>query len=323
MELPFELRAALEQQLQDIQYGQMLRDSQNISVRYRTQSGRGERLLTSDSEALSYAVSRMPATYGAVRTALEKTLEKVDCRPGTMLDAGAGTGAASWAAAGLLDLDSISCLERERAMRSLGIRLMESGTQVLRRAEWIEHDLETDDIPGKADLVVASYVLNEMTGEVRRRAARKLWDAAGMILLLVEPGTPAGFSNLNEVRRTLLEQGAIIAAPCSRSADCPMEAGDWCHFTCRVARSRLHRQLKGGDAPYEDEKFSYLAFVREAYIREAYGDDSMRILRHPQVRGGHVMLEVCTKDGITELTLSKKDGASYKRARKAASGDEL
>jgi len=290
----------------------------------------------------------MPATYGAIRTALEKTFEKVDCRLRTMLDVGAGTGAASWAAADLLDLDSISCLERERAMRSLGIRLMENGSQVLREAEWIEYDLETDDIPKRADLVIAAYVLNEMTGEARKRAVQKLWDAAGMILLLVEPGTPAGFTNLNEIRRMLLDQGAVIAAPCPHSADCPKGADDWCHFTCRVARSRLHRQLKGGDAPYEDEKFSYLAFVREALSHEGYSteafsheacsretyapdvcergayiSDGMRILRHPQVRGGHVMLEVCTKDGIKVITLSKKDGERYKKARKAASGDEL
>ncbi|HOJ80033.1 MAG TPA: small ribosomal subunit Rsm22 family protein [Clostridiales bacterium] len=318
MEIPFELRAALERQLQGINHGQLVRDSRNISFRYRTRGGTGERLLTNDSEALSYAISRMPATYGAVRTALEKTLACVDCRPRTLLDAGAGTGAASWAAAGLMDLESIICLEREMAMRTLGARLMEDGPRVLRETKWIEHDLETGEIPWKADLVIASYVLNEMTGDARKRAARKLWESAGMILLLVEPGTPAGFSHLKEVRGMLAGQGAFIAAPCPHSADCPMEADDWCHFTCRVARSRLHRQMKGGEAPFEDEKFTYMAFVREAC-----GNAGMRILRHPQVRGGHIILRACTKDGIEDITLTKKDGERYKKARKAGSGDEL
>ena len=325
MEIPFELRAALERQLQGINHGQLVRDSRNISFRYRTRGGTGERLLTNDSEALSYAISRMPATYGAVRTALEKTLACVDCRPRTLLDAGAGTGAASWAAAGSLDLDSIVCLEREKALRTLGARLMEDGAQasgdgmrVLREAKWIGHDLETDDIPGKADLVIASYVLNEMTADARKRAVQKLWESAGMILLLVEPGTPAGFSHLKEVRSMLAGQGAFIAAPCPHSADCPMEADDWCHFACRVARSRLHRMSKGGEAPFEDEKFAYMAFAREAC-----GNAGMRILRHPQVRGGHIMLRVCTEDGIADMTLTKKDGERYKKARKAGSGDKL
>jgi len=325
MEIPFGLRTALERQLQDADHGRLVRDSQNISLRYRTRGGTGERLLTGDSEALSYAIARMPATYGAVRTALEKTLACVDCRPSTLIDAGAGTGAASWAAAGLLDLVNVVCLERERAMLKLGARLMEDGAQalgdgmrVLYEAKWIGHDLETDDIPGKADLVIASYVLNEMAGDARRRAVQKLWDSAGMILLLVEPGTPAGFSNLKEVRKMLVEQGAFVAAPCPHSDDCPMEEDDWCHFACRVARSRLHRQLKGGEAPFEDEKFAYMAFAREACMNAG-----MRILRHPQVRGGHIMLRVCTNDGIKDITLTRKDGERYKKARKASSGDEL
>ncbi len=318
MEMPFELREALEQQLQDVKLDKMILDSQNISLRYRTQGGTGKRLLTNDSEALSYAVARMPATYCAVYSALQKTLSKVKNIPLTMLDVGAGTGAASWAAAELLDLKSLICLEREGAMLGLGSKLMEHGPKVLQEAKWQEFDLDTDNIPYKADLVIASYVLNEMSGDGRKCAIEKLWDAARMILLLVEPGTPAGFSHLNDTRGRLLEQGAHIAAPCPHESDCQKGPEYWCHFACRVARSRLHKQLKAGDAPYEDEKFSYMAFTRKA---QACG--GMRVLRHPQVRGGHVMLEVCTFDGIKEIKLTKKDGERYKKARKAESGDEL
>jgi ribosomal protein RSM22 (predicted rRNA methylase) len=318
MEMPLELRVALENQLQDMNLKRMVTDSQSISLRYRTQSGKGERLLTSDSEALSYAAARMPATYGAVYAALRQTIAKADRIPLTMLDVGAGTGAASWAAAELLDLRELTCLEREGAMRRLGSRLMENGPQALRDAKWLEYDLDTDPVPCKADLVTASYVLNEMSEDGRKRAIDKLWDSAQMILLLVEPGTPAGFSHLNEARRQLLDRGAHIAAPCPHEADCPKSSDDWCHFACRVARTRLHKQLKGGEAPYEDEKFSYLAFVR---VASSCG--GMRVLRHPQVRGGHVMLEVCTADGIKEIKLTKKDGERYKKARKAETGDEL
>ena len=321
MEISLKLREALEQQLQDIKLEKMILDSQNISLRYRTQGGTGKRLLTNDSEALSYAAARMPATYCAVYSALQKTLSKVKNIPLTMLDVGAGTGAASWAAAELLDLKSLICLERERAMLGLGSKLMEHGPQVLKEAKWQEFDLDTGSIPHKADLVIASYVLNEMSVDGRKRAIDKLWDAAGMILLLVEPGTPAGFSHLNEARGRLLDRGAHIAAPCPHESDCQKGSGDWCHFSCRVARSRLHKQLKDGDAPYEDEKFSYIAFTCE--VREAQACDGARVLRHPQVRGGHVMLEVCAGDGIKEVKLSKRDGERYKKARKAESGDEL
>jgi len=71
-----------------------------------------------------------------------------------------------------------------------------------------------------------------------------------MMLLIVEPGTPAGYKNITEARRVLVESGAHIAAPCTHENTCPMEGNDWCHFTCRISRSRLHRLMKGGEAPF-------------------------------------------------------------------------
>ena len=318
MEIPQALREALELQLTGMRQAQMMHDAQTISMRYRTQSGKGERLLTSDAEAVAYATARMPATFGAVYVALEQALASAGCLPQTLLDAGAGTGAAAWAADAQLDLKSIVCLEREDAMRRTGEAMMKQGPQALRDAKWIPHDLTTDEISERSDLVVASYVLNEMTDAGRKKTAEKLWNAAKMLLLLVEPGTPAGFSHLREARQTLLECGAHIAAPCPCEADCPKTQDDWCHFSCRVGRSRLHRQLKGGEAPYEDEKFIYMALTREG--SRCTG---ARVLRHPQVRGGHVMLEVCTADGIRDIKLSKKDGERYKQARKAKSGEQI
>jgi ribosomal protein RSM22 (predicted rRNA methylase) len=35
------------------------------------------------------------------------------------------------------------------------------------------------------------------------------------------------------------------------------------------------------------------------------------------------MLEVCSAQGLQNITLSKKDGESYRKARKAKAGDAL
>jgi ribosomal protein RSM22 (predicted rRNA methylase) len=52
---------------------------------------------------------------------------------------------------------------------------------------------------------------------------KKLWDATKMMFLIIEPGTPVGFSNLAEIRQVMLKWGAHIAAPCPHESDCPKE----------------------------------------------------------------------------------------------------
>ena len=42
----------------------------------------------------------------------------------SVIDIGAGTGAASWAVSNVLDVEKITCLEREKAMRDIGKKLM-------------------------------------------------------------------------------------------------------------------------------------------------------------------------------------------------------
>ncbi len=318
MNFPQTLQSALEQLVSGMRKQDMARDAHLISRRYREQSGSGQRLVTKDAEAAAYAASRMPATYGAVYAALSKALESAGEIPRTLIDAGAGTGAAAWAADAILELESILCLEREEAMRSLGQALMQAGSPALQKAAWMKRDLCSDALNERAQLVIMAYVLNEMAEGKRAAAVQKLWNAAEMMLLIVEPGTPAGYGNLMGARKLLLEMGAHIAAPCPHENGCSMTEGDWCHFTCRIQRTQLHRSLKGGEAPYEDEKFAYMAFVREA-CRPAHA----RILRHPQVRTGHVMVTACCEDGIKAQTVSRKDGSLYKLMRDAGAGDGI
>lgn len=312
------LRQAIERQLQGKEQIQLIQNAQTLSTRYRTQSGTGERLVTSENEALAYAVARMPATFGAVYSSLKHAITSAGCQPDTLLDVGSGTGAASWAADMLLNLKSIICLEREDVMRQIGQTMMYNGPGSLYNAKWMKYDISSGNIPYQADLIIASYVLNEMTSVSQIQTSVKLWDATKEMLLFVEPGTPKGYAILQKVRTKLLECGAYIAAPCMHEGKCPINQDDWCHFSCRVPRSRMHRQLKGGEVPYEDEKYAYLAVTRKECCHA-----NARILRHPQIHKGYLILDVCTRDEIRKITLSKKDGELYKRAKKAKIGDEI
>jgi len=293
MIFPSDVRALLEQT------AGLKQAAADISLRYRT--GRDKSLKTA-TEAAAYAATRMPATFGAVGRALELTLETLNAPLETLLDVGAGTGAATLAAQQLLDLKSAVCLERAAVMRELGQKLV--------KADWRAFDVMAEDLPESADLVIASYMLNEVADPIS--AARKLWSASQSVLLIVESALPESVALLQKIRADLTTQGAFVAAPCPHDKPC----AEWCHFACRIERSRLHKQLKGGDAPFEDEKFSFIALTKIPVSR-----CSARVLRHPQIGANKVGLTLCTSDGIVEKTIFKADKTLYKAARKAKTGD--
>ena len=314
---PQALSLALEALVTGQDSARLERDARTISENYRLRTGTGSRLLTKESEAAAYAAARMPATFAAAQAALKESLAAADLgmKIRSVVDCGAGTGAATWAAAQLLDLERVTCLEREEAMRAVGSRLMREGG--MPHAVWTGCDL-TDSAPlPKGDLVIEGYMLGELREDMRLPVAEKLWQAAERMLVLIEPGTPQGFANLAAVRARLTALGAHVAAPCpAGSAVCPMAGEDWCHFAVRVQRTKLHKALKGGDAPYEDEKFCYLALTRE----KPEAACSARVLRHPLIAPGRITLTLC-EDGEKKLQIVIKKDPLWKRARKIGAGE--
>lgn len=317
-DFPEEIRTRIEELAGQISLSRLKEIANAISERYRDEENKqGKVLVSRDEEALAYAVVRMPATFGAVSDALAYGCECADLSEvKTMLDVGAGCGAASFAAAGQLKLTEVTCLEREPAMQRLGKELM-TGKEVLRDAKWISGNLVTQELSCKADLVLSSYVLNELKDEEQILAVQKLWQSAQQALLILEPGTRAGFQVINRIREYVLEQGGHIAAPCPHEGVCRLSKEDWCHNAVRIQRSRVHRLIKG-EVPYEDEKYSYLLAVKNEPSRA-----ENRVLRHPYIEKGFVRVNLCTKEENREVTIRKKDGDLYKKARKAKQGDAL
>ena len=286
------------------------RSAQALSRAYRA----GLPGVRSEDEAFAYAVSRMPATCAAAERALSLSLACAPARPDTLTDCGAGTGAMTLAACGLLPIRAAVCLEREPAMRALGRELTAAAGIP---AEWKAFDVTGGGPLPKAALVCEGYMLCELPEDRRIPAARAMWAAAEQMLLLTEPGTPAGFRILRAVREALLREGAHTAAPCPGDGPCGLPDGDWCHFTARLPRDRLMKRAKGGDAPFEDEKFAFLALTRESPAPCA-----ARILRHPRIAPGRVALSLCGAAGPEERAFTKKDPL-WKRVRKADAGDAL
>lgn len=322
MELSNELKEKLEDEISNLSINELKDSAKKISLRYRNgeKNKTSIRLIQNQNEALAYALSRMPATYGAIYSALEHTFEVLKMNDidykyliKSLVDIGAGTGTATWAAVELLDLENIICLENETNMLLLGEKLMQGNIN----AKWNKIDVIVEELKEKADLVIAAYMLNEIKEENLNKVLEKLWNATNNLLLIVEPGTPDSYKKMMKIRKFFIENKLEVVAPCPHLKECKISSNDWCSFSCRISRSKIHKLLKGGDAPYEDEKFCYLAVYKEAIKNK-----ENRILRHPKIENGLVRLKICNKNSdINEITITKKNKELFKKTRKMRIGD--
>jgi ribosomal protein RSM22 (predicted rRNA methylase) len=311
-----ELLAALE----DVAGGPGLAAAwEELSAGYRAGRPTPAGAALSDRQARAYAAGRAPATFAAVAAALaEVAARRPGWAPASLLDLGAGPGVATWAAAGVFpDLAAATLVERAPAMARLGRALAAGGAPpAVRAARWVEGDAARP--PGRADLVVAAYVLGELDDRAVSGAVAAWWATTEGELVIVDAGTPAGFGRVRAARDALVAAGATLTAPCPDDGPCPMAGGDWCHFAVRLHRPPALRGLKRAALGYEDEKFAYVAASRGAPAHAA-----ARVLRHPQARAGHVRLILCRGGTRETLVVPRSRRDAYRWARHARWGDAV
>lgn len=323
MNLPDVLRIALADELAAIPQKSLAEATTRLSARYRADRSSHEagRLARSPVDIAAYAAYRLPATFAAISAALVEARQRHPrWQPATLLDAGAGPGTALWAAHTVWPvLARVTLLERERAMIDFGKRLAaHAGAAVVREAIWQQRDLLEPWEHAPCDLVIMAYTLGELPLPRLNELIARLWSVTGDTLVIVEPGTPAGFALIRQARQQLIDAGGYVIAPCPHQEACPMPDNDWCHFAQRVARTPLHRQVKQATLSYEDEKFSYVAVSRLPAPPLAG-----RVLRHPQVRPGHIYLDLCTPSGLRHPIVTRKDHAAFREARDLRWGDAI
>ncbi|MFF0460195.1 small ribosomal subunit Rsm22 family protein [Streptomyces mexicanus] len=312
------LRAALSGLLDGLPPRQAAGAVERLIASYRGDTPTDAPILRDRADVAAYAAYRMPATFEAVRSALAAFADAVPgWAPGSHVDVGGGTGAATWAVAATWDGERpVTVLDWAEPALALG-REIAAAHPALRDARWQRARIGSALRLDAADLVTVSYVLGELTA-ADRTAVVDAAAAAARAVVVVEPGTPDGYARVIEARGRLVAAGFQVAAPCPHSAACPIAPGtDWCHFSARVSRSSLHRQVKGGSLAYEDEKFSYVAAVRFPVTPAP-----ARVVRRPQIRKGQVLLDLCEPDEqLRRRTVTKRHGTLYKAARDADWGD--
>jgi ribosomal protein RSM22 (predicted rRNA methylase) len=317
-DLPAALKATLEAKLHGLPRQDAVGRAVRISRTYR--DGGGSNAITSADDALAYAVVRMPATYAAVAACLNALAEvRPDLTPASLLDVGAGPGTASFAAAEAFpSLDTFDALDANPALRRLALELTEATgrlpdlTYTLGQARALLGRAEP------ADLVIASYMIGESSDAEQAALIDLLWARTRDTLLIVEPGTPAGYQRIIAARSRMLAAGAHIMAPCPHHQPCPLLAPDWCHFVQRLSRSRAHKQIKEAELPFEDEKFIYLALSRSPSPHQP----TARVLAPPVVSKVAVTAKLCCADGSARTaSVPRRTKAAFAAARRWDWGD--
>ncbi len=320
MQLPPALRRNVDRALSGVRLADLAAAAAALSRRYRDERRDDDFHIRSEPDVLAYLAVRLPATYAAVRASFAAVAQaRPDFVPRTALDIGAGPGTALWAAVDCWpELTDALLLEANSTFCAYGEDLARDAD--LPQITWRVADIATEPTVGsQCDLVTAAYVLNELAAEVRSSVLDRLWHATADTLVLVEPGTPAGWERILAARRQLIEAGANIVAPCPHAMACPLHPPDWCHFVERVARSRMHRQAKEAEVPWEDEKFSYVAVSRRPAAAGA-----ARVIARPRKGSGRVALKLCRPNGSAgDELFSRRDGLIFKRVRRCNWGSSL
>lgn len=320
-DLPFELKAAIEPLARGRSRSEIARRAALISEKYRAGGGSGS--IAGVDDALAYVFTRMPATYAAITAVLAAIADvRPNFSPTTLIDVGSGPGTAALAAARRWpDLDRVRLIDRNPHLREIALALLQSHPAPGLHTATYDHGDGAQLIEGsaRADLVIASYFVGEIEPERLPRMVAALWSTTADTLVVIEPGTPAGFSRVASVRAHLIAQGARVLCPCPHDNRCPIVAPDWCHFAQRFSRSRDHRVVKGTALSFEDEKYSYVVLARAKPERAI----DARVLAPPHISKAGVTSKLCTSGGIVIDTAARRERDRYRRRKGWRWGDAV
>lgn len=283
--------------------------------------------IRSDKDAKAYALYRMPATYEVIKETLFRLKEQDESFiPKSILDIGSGTGAS------ILAFD-------EFFEENMEITLVEEMPAMIEISKYLQNlilessKIRINNIKGNFlkynfnpniyfDLIISSYMVNELNEKELELFIEKINKLEYKYLILIVPGTPEHFRKLDKLRSLFLEKGLNIVAPCCFTGPCNVKDNNWCHFYKRIERTRLMKQIKGGELAYEDEKFSYLILSKEHFHKKK--ESKNRILRHPQQRKGLISFQLCSKEGIKEEIFTKsKNPSNFKELKDKIWGDSI
>ena len=220
--LPPTLLAGIDELTRNVGRKELEQSARALSDAYRTGGTTASRAVRTTAEVAAYLVTRAPATYAAAAEVFRQTCAaRPSFAPSSLLDLGAGPGVAAWAAIEAWPgIATASLVEAEVEMVRAGRSLAAHGTGALRAAAWTVTD--AGDVGSEADLVVASYVLGELGPGSLVSFIHNAWARTADTLVIVEPGTTAGYERVLAARAAVIGAGGTTLAPCPHDTPCPL-----------------------------------------------------------------------------------------------------
>ncbi len=208
--LPTELAVGIATALQGVPTKALAQSVHALSAHYRGDVRGGRRAIRSDTDVLAYLAYRMPATYAAIAAALVATADRRrNWRLRTVLDVGCRPGTAMWAAAQMWpSVETFVLVENDARMIAMGKRLAQaSSNPVIRDGRWSMVDMTTRPELPSCDVVIAAYAPGELAPARLEDVVTRLWSVCRDTAIIVEPGTPRGFTTVRTSRDMLGARG--------------------------------------------------------------------------------------------------------------------
>lgn len=185
---------------------------------------------------------RLLPNLAIIKRVLEETQALLpNFKPKRVIDFGIGVGSASAAAIDIYpDIEWIHGIDPSRSMRECAERVLENRGQRVTT----DPSLSTKSVKGTFDLVLFAFTATDLPHiAATMAAAAVLWEKLNPngVFVMIEPGTPDGFSNIRSVRSMLLDccppesdadddeeddlvlDQCHVIAPCTHNGVCPME----------------------------------------------------------------------------------------------------
>ncbi|OWF37947.1 methyltransferase-like protein 17, mitochondrial [Mizuhopecten yessoensis] len=288
-----------------------------------------------------YLLARLSKNYNIIRTCLSEIEKRnPDFAPSAVYNVGSGLGTAVWASNSLWGsaVKQYYCVDKSTDMSTIARLLLQGGDEYKKMA--IPEVFFRDKPPSHSSLpfplVVSAFTLMEQpTRTDRLELVNHLWKMTSEYLVLIENGTYAGHSLIQEAKEWIQESSMFISddtsndephvfAPCPHDMKCPKFAIKDIKIACTFSTS--YKPLKQSKIASNKLTTLYSYVILKRGKVDTSDVKWPRIVQEMKHKDHHSHCQMCSHDGsLRHYVVSKKKTQRpvYEIIRRSHWGDKV